>query len=70
VGAGDGYAGANLLAAWYERNLRMYANIRRVAAPGERVVVLVGGGHAPILRELASFDEGVKLADTNTFLPR
>ena len=70
VGAGDGYAGANLLSAWYERNLRMFANIRRVAQPGERVLVIVGQGHAPILRELVSYDAGLRLVEPNAYLPQ
>jgi len=35
---------------WHNRNLRIFANLRRVAKPGQRVVVLFGNGHMPILR--------------------
>jgi len=68
VGAGDGYAGANLLSAWYARNVRTFADIARLSAPGERVLVIIGAGHAAILRELIEAAEGVELAEPTAFL--
>jgi hypothetical protein len=41
----DGFA-----SAWHNRNLRMFSNIQRLAQPGDRVLVLVGAGHVPILQ--------------------
>ena len=52
VGAGDTHVGAELVAKWYERNIHIFANIQHLAEPGERIVVIIGSGHAPILREL------------------
>lgn len=54
VGAGNEYVGADSLAGWwYDRNLRMFENVRRlIASPNERIVVIVGAGHLPILRHL------------------
>lgn len=69
VGAGDGFAGAELLADWYERNIRIFSNIQRVAAPGERVLVIFGAGHAPILRELIDYDPALRLVEPNDWLP-
>jgi hypothetical protein len=69
VGAGDGYVGADLLAKWYERNIRMFANLTAVIEPGDRVLVVVGSGHAPILRELVVADAGIVLADPLSYLP-
>lgn len=69
VGAGDGFAGAELLADWYERNIRIFSNIQRVAAPGERVLVIFGTGHAPILRELIDYDPALRLVEPNDWLP-
>lgn len=68
VGAGDGYVGATLVARWYERNIRMFANLQRVAEPGERVLLIVGSGHAPILRELVSYDPEMILVETLDYL--
>jgi hypothetical protein len=53
--AGTTYAGAEMTSAWYARNLRIHANIARiVTAPDERVLVLIGAGHAPFLRDFAA----------------
>jgi hypothetical protein len=46
--------GANWLANWYGRNLRIFARIVRIADdPGDRVLVIYGAGHAPLLRQFA-----------------
>lgn len=40
------WAGADLVADWFRRNIRIYANVLRLAdAPDERVLVLFGSGH-------------------------
>ena len=58
VGAADrSFAGADSAANWWQRNFRMYAQIQRHAQPGARVLVLVGSGHAAILRDLLRADE-------------
>ena len=48
------YLGADgFVSGWYTRNLRIYSNIvRELRGPDERVVVIFGAGHVPILREL------------------
>jgi hypothetical protein len=45
--AGDGeYPGPDLLAAWYGRNARIFANLRNVIdSPNDRVLVIYGSGH-------------------------
>lgn len=69
VGAGDGFAGAELVSEWYERNIHIFANIQRIAAPGDRVIVIIGGGHAPILRELIGYDPELRLVEAVSYLP-
>ena len=69
VGAGDTYVGAHLLSKWYERNIHIFTNIQRLAGPGDRVLVIIGAGHAPILRELISADPSMRLVDTLEYLP-
>lgn len=69
VGAGDTQVGADLLSAWYERNIRMFSNLRAIAEPGDRLLVIVGSGHAPILRELVTADPGMDLVDPLGYLP-
>ena len=45
--AGNGeYPGPDLLAAWYQRNIRIYSNLRGILdSPDDRVLVIYGSGH-------------------------
>lgn len=70
VGAGDTYVGASLLSKWYERNIHIFANLQRIAQPGDRILVIIGSGHAPILRELITYDPGMLLVEPLEYLPR
>lgn len=69
VGAGDGYIGARVVAQWYERNLRIFANVAAVAEPGDRILLIIGQGHTPILRELMRTYPGMQLVDALPYLP-
>lgn len=69
VGAGTSGVGADLLTSWYERNIRMFNHLQAIAGAGERVLVIVGAGHAPILRELATSDADMILVEALDFLP-
>ena len=51
AGSGDAYAGPDLIAGWYGRNLNMVHHILRQVEPGDaRVLVLVGAGHVRPMR--------------------
>jgi hypothetical protein len=40
------YPGPDLLAAWYQRNIRIYSNLRGIIdSPDDRVLVIYGSGH-------------------------
>lgn len=40
------WAGADLVADWFRRNMRIYSNVMNLAtAPGERILVIYGAGH-------------------------
>jgi len=56
VGAGKNFEGADAAASWWHRNFRMYANIQKCAAPGEKVLVIGGQGHTAILKDLLKLD--------------
>ncbi|MEQ1824139.1 MAG: DUF5694 domain-containing protein [Fimbriimonadaceae bacterium] len=60
---------ADMLSKWYRRNLIIYENIRRVAQPGDRVLVIYGSGHGYYLNQLAKDDPEVALIEASTFLP-
>ena len=52
IADGDNYAGADMVATWYQRNLRIFANLTRIAEPGDRIFVIYGMGHIPIIKDL------------------
>lgn len=62
------YAGAEMLAKWYERNLKIFANIQRLSADHKRIFIIYGAGHLQILRDLINADSNLKLVDTQKFL--
>lgn len=68
IGAGDGYIGARGVAGWYERNLHIFANLAAVASPGDRVLLIVGGGHTPILRHLVRTHPEMELVEAVEYL--
>jgi hypothetical protein len=56
------YAGPDLLAAWYQRNIRIYCNIRKlVESPNDRILVIYGAGHLGWLQQDVANDPSVKL---------
>ncbi|HUQ81440.1 MAG TPA: DUF5694 domain-containing protein [Gemmatimonadaceae bacterium] len=62
VGTDTSYAGANVTARWYERNLKIASNVLRlIESPSDRVLVIIGAAHAPILRELLERVPGVRV---------
>lgn len=69
VGADTSYPGAAMTARWYERNLRIASNILRlVESPSDRVLVIIGAAHGPILRELLARVPGVRIVPPDTAL--
>ncbi|MGB8582821.1 MAG: DUF5694 domain-containing protein [Candidatus Sulfotelmatobacter sp.] len=61
---GDPYddAGADLLTAWYQRNMHIYRNIiALVKSPNDRILVIYGGGHLGWLRQDIANDASVTL---------
>ena len=69
VGADTSYPGASITARWYERNLKIASNILRVIdSPADRVLVLIGAAHAPILRELLERVPGVRVVPAGAAL--
>lgn len=69
VGADTSYPGATVAARWYERNLKIASNILRVIdSPTDRVLVVIGAAHAPILRELLERVPGVNVVPAASVL--
>jgi hypothetical protein len=56
------YAGPNLLAAFYQRNIRIYHNIvKLIESPSDRILVIYGAGHLGWLQQDVSNDPTVRL---------
>lgn len=56
------YAGSDLVAAWYQRNIRIYHNIvALIDSPSEKILVIYGSGHLGWLRQDIANDSAVKL---------
>lgn len=56
------WAGADLLASWFHRNVRIFSNIVDLAeSPGERVLVVYGAGHLGWLRDMVAADPTLRL---------
>ena len=62
-GDGDQQPGAELAAYWYMRNVKMFAKVMLITEPGDRVLVLVGSGHAYWLNDLAAHTPGFRRVD-------
>jgi len=67
IGADDGYSGADASASWWHRNFRMYANIQKVAKPGERIIVIGGSGHMAILKGFLKTDQRLVGVDVDGY---
>lgn len=46
---------------WYNRNLRIYSRILRVMEPGDRLLLLIGAGHVPIIQHAAGASPEIDL---------
>lgn len=60
--------GAELNAAWYERNAKIFAKLMTVAEPGDRIVIIFGAGHAYWLRHFIENTPGFELVDPVPYL--
>lgn len=62
------YAGPDLLASWYQRNIRIYNNIVNIIdSPNERVLVIYGAGHLGWLRQMVDNDPDARLRKLSEF---
>ncbi|HEV7504477.1 MAG TPA: DUF5694 domain-containing protein [Thermoanaerobaculia bacterium] len=70
VGTAADPKGAEVLAGWYRRNLLIYGNlVRLVDSPQERILLLIGQGHAKLLSEYIAESPNLQLADPEQYLP-
>ena len=60
--------GAELNAAWYERNAKIFGKLMLTARPGDRIVVVYGAGHLYWLRHFIESTPGYELVDPVPYL--
>jgi len=69
VGDGDEYPGADRITAWFNRNLRIFANLQRITEHSdERILLVMGAGHMPILRHCVQASPEYELAEVAPYL--
>lgn len=67
--SGD-YAGPDLLADWYARNIRIHSNILKlITSPSDRILVIFGAGHLGWLQENVKMDSRLCLRTLAEFVP-
>jgi hypothetical protein len=70
VGTAADPKGVDVLASWYKRNLLIYGNlVRLIDSPDERILLVIGQGHAKLLSEYIAESPNLRLADPLQYLP-
>ncbi|NUN99164.1 MAG: transglutaminase domain-containing protein [Saprospiraceae bacterium] len=63
------YPGADNATGWYNRNLRILANVLQLAeSPGDRIFLLIGAGHLPIIKHAATATPEIKYVEASEYL--
>jgi Family of unknown function (DUF5694) len=64
----DVQPGAELNAAWYLRNAKIFAKLTQVAKPGDRILIVFGAGHGYWLRHFVQNTPGYELVEATSLL--
>lgn len=63
------WAGPDLLADWFRRNIRIYGNVVHLAdSPDERILVIIGAGHLAWLQHSFAADPNIRLRKLAEFV--
>ena len=62
------YFESKCLSEWYFRNLCIFSNLQGIAKEHDKIVVLYGAGHIPILKDLINMSDTMNLIDINNYL--
>lgn len=68
MGSVGEHGGADMLASWYRRNVRIFSNLSGITEGSDRLFVLFGWGHIPILRSLVELSSRHRLVEAHDFL--
>jgi hypothetical protein len=66
--ADSAYVGADVVAQYHKRNLRIFANLVATAEPGDRIITIFGAGHMPYLRPLIEASPEIQFVDPLDYL--
>jgi hypothetical protein len=71
-GAGDNYLGADGVARWYRRNLRIFANTYDITdfSKQEKVLLIYGAGHVWQLRQFFNDSPDFEYVEVNNYLKK
>lgn len=70
VGASGDPKGAEVVGGWYQRNLYIFSNLmREIESPEERVLLVIGAGHAKLLRDYIGGSPNLRLEELGEYLP-
>jgi hypothetical protein len=71
LGRDDDYLGPDMGTRWYNRNLRIFHNLQRItSSPDDRILVILGSGHLPILRHALEASPEYRLVEVSDYLGR
>ena len=59
---------ANLVAHWHRRNIEIFSELARKAESGDRIIVIFGAGHAPLLRYFVKNSPRMEFVDPLDYL--
>jgi len=69
AGNPDDFTGPSLVSNWYKRNLYMYSLIQKLTETKDtKIMILVGAGHAALIREFITHDPTFELVELSTVL--
>jgi hypothetical protein len=70
IGRDGDYLGPDMRTRWYNRNLRIFHNLQRIAHPDDRVLLIIGAGHLPVLHHAVDASPEFRLVDVVPYLRR
>ncbi|MDZ7660717.1 DUF5694 domain-containing protein [Fodinibius sp.] len=62
------FVGADVTADYHRRNLRIFANLMKIAEPGDRIFIMFGAGHSPFIRPLLKDSPRIEFVDPMDYL--
>lgn len=68
LGPDAAYLGVDDATSWYNRNLRIFSNLQAISSPSDRILLVIGAGHLPILRFLAEASPEHRLRNMAEFV--